>query len=59
MEDKRVKEILNSPEMINVTYQNIPVWIDNLTSPGTVMIHDLNSDISMEVPSRELDELQL
>ncbi len=56
MDIKRVKEIIDSPEVIYVTYQNLPVWIDAVNSVGRVAIRDLNSDVKMEVSSEELLE---
>lgn len=57
MERKRARQILDSPDIINVAYQNIPVWIDDLGNEDQATIRDLNSDIKMEVPLRELNEI--
>lgn len=57
MKLERVKEILHSPENIYVTYQNIPVWIDQVEADDTARIRDLNSDLEMEVPVAELTEI--
>lgn len=56
MKRERAQEILNSPENIYVTYQNIPVWIDEV-SEDQAQIRDLNSDLVMEVPVAELTEI--
>lgn len=56
MERKRAEQILESPDITNVTYRNIPVWIDSLGDQDQVTIRDLNSDIKMEIPLRELAE---
>lgn len=58
MKRQRAEEILNSPRNINVTYKNIPVWIDEVAEDDTVRIRDLNSDLSMEVPVAELTEIE-
>lgn len=57
MKLNRAKEILDSPENIYVTYQNIPVWIDQLKEGETVRIRNLNSDLEMEVSVAELTEI--
>lgn len=56
MDRKRAEQILESPDITNVTYHNIPVWIDSLGDHDQATIRDLNSDIKMEVPLRELAE---
>lgn len=57
MKRERAEEILYSPENIYVTYQNIPVWIDEVKENETARIRDLNSDLVMEVPVAELIEI--
>lgn len=57
MKRKRAEEILYSPENIYVTYQNVPVWIDEVEANDTARIRDLNSDLEMEVPVAELIEI--
>jgi H-type small acid-soluble spore protein len=58
MERQRAEEILNSPNHINVTYKNIPIWIDAVAEEDTARIRDLNSDLAMEVPVAELTEIE-
>lgn len=58
MESTRAKEILESPEMVYVTYQNLPVWIDDVKDSGEVEIRDLNSDIQMNVSANDLREIE-
>lgn len=57
MNRDRAAAILNSPENIHVTYKNIPVWIDDLAGNEAARIRDLNSDLAMEVPLNELNEI--
>ena len=57
MDILRVKQILNSPETTYVTFQNIPVWLDELKDNHQVQIRDMNSDIKMDVPIKELMEV--
>lgn len=56
MKRERAQEILNSPDNIYVTYQNFPVWIDEVEE-DQARVRDLNSDLVMEVPVAELTEI--
>lgn len=56
MKRERAEEILHSPENIYVTYQNVPVWIDEVEE-DEARVRDLNSDLAMEVPVAELTEI--
>lgn len=56
MKRERAQEILNSPDNIYVTYQNVPVWIDEVEE-DEARVRDLNSDLVMEVPVAELTEI--
>ena len=56
MKRERAEEILNSPDNIYVTYQNVPVWIDEVEKEEA-RVRDLNSDLVMEVPVAELTEI--
>lgn len=58
MEYLRARQIMESPETIYVSYQNIPVWIDEVKDNDVAAIRDLNSDIRMEVPVQDLAEIQ-
>jgi H-type small acid-soluble spore protein len=58
MDRERAKEIMNSPETIYVTYQNIPVWLDQLKDNNQIQIRDMNADIWMDVPLNELMEIE-
>jgi H-type small acid-soluble spore protein len=57
MDNRRIEQILKSPETIYVTYQNMPVWIDELKDDNRVEIRDMNSNIWLEVPVDELVEI--
>ncbi len=57
MEKERARAILESPETIYVTYQNLPVWIESVQADGRSQIRDLNSNLRMEVPVSELLEI--
>jgi len=54
---KRAQEIIQSPETIYVTFQNTPVWLDEIKDEDRIVIRDLNSDTKMEVAVEELVEL--
>ena len=56
MKRERAEEILNSPDNIYVTYQNVPVWIDEVEKEEA-RVRDLNSVLVMEVPVAELTEI--
>jgi len=55
---KRAQEIIQSPETIYVTFQNTPVWLDEIKDQNKIIIRDLNSDLQMEVAVEELVELR-
>lgn len=57
MRRERAEEILHSPDNIYVTYQNVPVWIDEVEGDDTARVRDLNSNLVMEVPVAELTEI--
>lgn len=57
MKRERAEEILHSPDNIYVTYQNVPVWIDEVEEDDTARVRDLNSNLVMEVPVAELTEI--
>ncbi|SES21511.1 H-type small acid-soluble spore protein [Salipaludibacillus aurantiacus] len=49
MDSQRVKEIINSPVMINVTYRGIPVYIEEV---------DSGSQTAVVLPLDEMDHQQ-
>ena len=57
MDIQRVKEIMDSPQTIYVTYQSIPVWIDQFMDNQQILIRDMNSNIRMDVPLKDLMEI--
>ena len=57
MDQTRVQAILNTSETIYVTYQNLPVWIDQLHPDGEATIRDLNSAVHLKVPVQQLAEV--
>lgn len=58
MDVKRVKQILSSSSKINVTYFDVPVWIESCNETnGTVNVHDLKSpNETMQVDITALEE---
>lgn len=57
MDIKRVEEIINSKGIINVTYNNSPVWLETVrTENGTAHVKLLSSDETMNVPVKDLKE---
>ena len=56
MDRQRLHQILESPEVIYVSYQNIPVWVDRIKENNLAEIRDLNSNLHMDVPIDELLE---
>lgn len=51
----RAIEIINSPNNIEVLYENKPVWLQSV-SGDKVKVKDLNTDKIMEVPASQLIE---
>lgn len=58
MDNKRAKEIVSSPVMVNVTYDGIPVYIESVNQGNnTAKIHFLNQpNSSQEVSITNLVE---
>lgn len=52
----RVKEIIAAPELIRVTYREIPVWLWQIKDNGRVEVDNLNSSSRLEVPVTDLME---
>jgi small acid-soluble spore protein H (minor) len=55
---QRALEIMESPEMIHVTYQGTPIYIQNVNpDEGTARIYPLNdTEYESEVPVSQLEE---
>lgn len=50
MDPKRAKDIISSPNMINVTYHGTPVYLENVNeSSGTASVHPLNQPEKKQV----------
>ncbi|MBA1336447.1 MAG: hypothetical protein HPY66_2882 [Firmicutes bacterium] len=57
MQLERVYEILKSPDSIEVLYNNIPVWIDDVDEARkTASVRLLTSDEKIDVPINSLIE---
>lgn len=57
MKLKRVQEILNSTDNIDVFYRNSPVWIEGVDSnKDNVDITMLDNKVHMNVPVWDLEE---
>lgn len=58
MDIQRAKEIASSPDMINVTYNGIPIYIENISEEeNTACIHALaQPDNRKEVSLSSLSE---
>lgn len=54
---QRVKEILESNGVINVTYKNNPVWLESIGTDkdGVIQVRDLKTDKIMTVNISDLD----
>ncbi|MCW3490725.1 H-type small acid-soluble spore protein [Dethiobacter alkaliphilus] len=55
MEKDRVKEILDSPEKIEVKYLGEPVWIEGIKS-NTANVTVMGTCKTMDVPFMSLEE---
>ena len=58
MDAQRALEIVDSPEMIHVTYEGTPIYIQRVnTDQGTARIYPLNDkEMESEVPLANLKE---
>lgn len=58
MDKNRAKEIVNSPEMIKVTYQGVPIYMQNVNeNDETVRVYPLsNPENEQNVPLSSLVE---
>jgi small acid-soluble spore protein H (minor) len=55
---KRIKEIIESPGIIEVTYKNDSVWLESLSTDkdGKIKVKDLNSNKHLFVNIDDLKE---
>lgn len=42
MDKKRAEVIVSSPNMVNVTYQGTPIYIEKVNQDNTAIVHVLN-----------------
>lgn len=58
MDEKRIKEIIESKGVIEVTYNNNPVWLENLSTnnDGKVMVKNLSTNEHFSVDIANLKE---
>lgn len=57
MDKKRAEAISTSPDMVNVTHQGTPVYINKVNDDGTATVHTLgNHDEKRQVSLTELQE---
>ena len=56
LDKERVKEILESDGVINVTYKNNPVWLESIgkDKDGVIQVRDLKTDKHMTVEVKDL-----
>lgn len=56
---RRVHEILNTSDTVNVVYQNNPVWIEDVdNNRETAYVRFLDSSSRLEVPIIDLIEIE-
>lgn len=54
---ERAEEIMRSPNKIDVSYNNSPVWLENINrSNNTVRVKDLANNTIIEAPVGDLVE---
>lgn len=58
LDKKRLGEILESKGIINVTYNNNPVWLESIGTDkdGVIQVKDLKTDKLMTVDIKDLKE---
>jgi len=57
MDIKRAEEIINSKGIIEVTYKNSPVWIENVVKgDATAQVKLLSNNEVMSIPVEDLTE---
>ena len=56
MEIKRIYEILNKKEKVEIEYNSRPVWIQNLEDSDTARVGFIDNFDEMEVNIRDLIE---
>ncbi|MBS4540026.1 H-type small acid-soluble spore protein [Clostridium sp. D2Q-11] len=57
MDKKRAKEIIHSPQDVEVLYNNFPVWLQKvMDKEDLVQVEDMINNKIMQVPSKDLKE---
>ena len=56
MEIKRIYEILNNKEIVEIEYNSYPVWIQDLKDSNTVRIGFIDNFDEMDVNIKDLVE---
>ncbi|MEL7648933.1 MAG: H-type small acid-soluble spore protein [Sedimentibacter sp.] len=57
MNNQRARDIVSSPEMINVTYNGVPVYIEKINDNNTACVHFISQpDKRQEVSVNNLIE---
>ena len=56
MEIKRIYEMLNNKEKVEIEYNSRPVWIQNLEDSDTARVGFIDNSDEMEVNIRDLIE---
>ncbi len=57
MDIRRAEEILNSKGIIQVTYKDSPVWIENIIKDGSAaQVTLLSNNETINIPVEELTE---
>lgn len=57
MDIRRADEIIHSKGVIDVWYQNDPVWLESIQAEnGSVHVKNLNTHETMNIPLSELQE---
>lgn len=50
MDSERAKQIMKSPDMIQVLYQDTPVWLENVKENNVAEVTRLDKKDKIEVP---------
>lgn len=56
MDIQRAKQILKLPDVVQVSFQGAPVWIENIKDNNTAEVTNLETRSRMNVPVDKLTE---
>lgn len=56
LDSERARQIIDSPQKIEVLYQGSPVWIENVTDNNTANVTYIETHDKVEVPVYRLVE---